>query len=179
MRSIGVDDVRFLGLPDGGVADRVDGDVVATIGGLLREIRPDVTVTFGPDGITGHDDHVACWRLVTRAWLDSEVGELWYAAPPRAWLDEWRHVHDRLGVWMTGEPDGVDPEHAALTLELDGPDLDRKRAVLREHRSQTEAIASVLGEEGYRRWIRWEMFRRPSAGDLVAASAARVLAEAS
>ncbi len=166
MAEIGVDDVRFLGLPDGGVVEHVGRGVVDAIVDTMSEVRPQLTITFGPDGITGHDDHVATSRLVTSAWAAAGVGDLWYAAAPQAWLDEWRHVHDDLGVWMTSEPDGVDIEDAVLSLELSGPELDRKRAVLREHGSQTEAIASLLGEDGYRRWIRREVFRRPTAGDL-------------
>ena len=169
MARIGVTDVRFLALGDGGVAERVDGALVDTIGDLVHEVAPDLTVTFGPDGITGHDDHVATWRLVTRAWAATGTGDLWYAAPPRAWLDEWRRVHDEMGVWMTGEPDGIDPSDAVMALELAGGDLDRKRAVLREHGSQTGSVASMLGEEGYRRWIRRETFRLPTAADFTAA----------
>ncbi len=71
---------------------------------------------------------------------------------------------------MTGEPDGIGPDEAVLSLELTGPELDRKRAVLTEHGSQTETIASALGEDGYRSWIRWETFRRPTAVDLAAAA---------
>ncbi len=81
MARIGVTDVRFLGLPDGGIADRVDEALVEEVRDLVREIRPDITVTFGPDGITGHDDHVANWRLATRAWVDIGIGEL--GTPPR------------------------------------------------------------------------------------------------
>ena len=162
-------DVRFLGLPDGGVADRVDVPLVDAVRALVREIRPDITITFGPDGITGHADHVANWRLVTQAWSDTGIGDLWYAAPARSWLDEWRHVHDEFDVWMTGEPDGIGPDDAVLSLQLVGRELDRKRDVLREHASQTEAIASMLGEDAYRRWIRLETFRQPTAADLAAA----------
>lgn len=174
MARIGVTDVRFLGLPDGGIADRVDEALVEEVRALVREIRPDITVTFGPDGITGHEDHVANWRLVTRAWVGIGIGELWYAAPARAWLDEWRHVHDEFEVWMTGEPDGIGPDEAVLSLELTGPELDRKRAVLTEHGSQTETIASALGEDSYRNWIRWETFRQPTASDLAAAAPGQI-----
>lgn len=171
MARIGVDDVRFVGLPDGGLAERVDESLVDAVRDLVCQIRPDITVTFGPDGITGHGDHVANWRVVTRAWLDTGIGDLWYAAASQAWLDEWRHVHDEFDVWMTGEPDGIGPDEVVLSLEITGRELARKRAVLGEHGSQTDVIAAALGENAYLGWIRRETFRLPTTGDLCAAVA--------
>ena len=45
-------------------------------------------MTFGPDGITGHDDHIANCGIATQAWLAAGIGELWYAAKTDAWLSE-------------------------------------------------------------------------------------------
>ena len=68
MAALGVDDVRFVGLPDGGLADLGEDEPLAAFRAALADVRPDVTVTFGPDGITGHDDHVVASRLATEAW---------------------------------------------------------------------------------------------------------------
>ena len=162
MATIGVHDIRFLGVADGTVAKASEQHLVRSIAAVIREVRPDVVVTFGPDGITGHEDHVASWRLATRAWLDCEQGDLWYAAKTEAWLDEWRDLHDELGVWMTEEPTGVREDELAVVVDLDSDELDRKRAVLAEHSSQTVGLAAVFGEDRYRRWIRQESFRRAS-----------------
>lgn len=169
MARIGVTDVRFLGLSDGRVAQQGGEPLVARIRELICDIHPDVVVTFGPDGITGHDDHVHNSWAVTRAWAGVGIGDLWYAAKTQSWLDEWRQVHDEFGVWMSGEPSGLDLEDAVMLLEPTGTELDRKRAVLGEHQSQTTGIATALGEASYRSWIRQEVFRRPSPADLAAA----------
>lgn len=171
MAHIGVRDVRFLHMADGAVAQDSDDRLSGTIRDLLREIHPDLVVTFGPDGITGHEDHVSTSKAVTGAWADTGIGDLWYAAQTRAWLDEWRDTHDDLGIWMTEEPMGIDPGDAVAILDLAGDELDRKRSVLGEHRSQTVQIAAALGEDTYRRWVRQETFRRPSPADLTTASA--------
>lgn len=178
MAAIGVHDVRFLGLPDGGLAEQPEQRVQRSLRALIADICPDVVVTFGPDGITGHDDHVACSRLVTEAWLDRPSGELWYAAKTNGWLDEWRDLHDRFGVWMTEEPTGVDADDLELVIDLGGAALDRKRRVLGEHRSQTAAIAEAMGEEQYRRWIAQESFRWPTAAEVGIAADGRELLEA-
>lgn len=170
MAQIGVTDLRFIGLPDGAVAERGGEMLIDTLGAIMRDVRPDVVVTFGPDGITGHDDHVHNWWAVTRAWADVGIGDLWYSEHTRTWLDDWRHIHDEFGIWMTHEPDGIDSDDAVLIIEITGRELDRKRAVLAEHRSQTTTIAAALGEPTYRSWIRQEAFRRPSQDDLAAAT---------
>ena len=164
--SIGVTDVRFLGIADGGVATADHDGVVERISALIDEVQPDVIVTFGPDGITGHSDHVVNCELVTRAWLDQAQGELWYAAKTTDWLATWRDLHDEFGVWMTEEPTGVDSDDIEIVVDLDGAALDRKRAVLAAHRSQTAGLSAAFGEDRYREWISQEAFRRPSASEL-------------
>lgn len=166
MASIGVRDVRFLGLPDGRVAEAPSDVSIARLAEITREVRPDIVATFGPDGITGHPDHVACWELATRAWLDVGMGELWYAAKTVSWLDTWRSLHDRFGMWMTEEPTGVADADVELVVDLDGTDLERKRSVLAGHHSQTSVVAAAIGESTYRRWIAQEAFRRPHAVEL-------------
>lgn len=176
MAEIGVRDVRFLGLADGAVSDACFDDridiVVDALAEIIDEIRPDVVATFGPDGVTGHPDHVACWQLVTRAWSEVCQGDLWYAAKSESWLDTWRDLHDRFGMWMTEEPTGVADCDIEAVLRLDGADLDRKRRVLAGHHSQTAAVAAAIGEQSYRRWIAEETFRRPLAVELERAGVA-------
>lgn len=166
MALIGVSDVRFLGVADGAVAAAPADVLVERIGEIIRDVDPDAIVTFGPDGITGHPDHVANSDLVTRAWLNTRIGELWYAAKTDEWLAEWRGLHDEFGVWMTREPTGVRGEDVETIVNLHGAGVATKRAVLAEHRSQTEGLAAAFGERRYRRWIRQETFRRPSESEL-------------
>ncbi|MEQ6901397.1 PIG-L family deacetylase [Nocardioides sp. YIM 152588] len=160
MAAIGVTDIRFLGHPDGGLADVPAVGVLDRLVGIAHEVRPDVVVTFGPDGITGHDDHVIAGRLAAEAWRAWGSGELWQAAKTDAWLDEWRTLHDELGIWMTEEPTGVPEDEIAAVLDLTADELDRKRAALAGHASQSDVVAAAMGEPVYRRWIRQETFRR-------------------
>ena len=169
MAGIGVDDIRFLGHPDG-AAERVDTGIVAdAIAAVMRDVRPARTVTFGPDGMTGHRDHVAAGLAATSAWLDTRIGDLAYAAVDPSWLDEWRAMHDELGVWMGEEPPPAEPSAIVWSARLTGDALERKRTVLAAHTSQTAPVAQAMGEANYRRWIAEEMFRRPSARELAAA----------
>ena len=165
MGAAGVTDVRFLGWADGGVAQVPDHVAINRIASTIRELQPDVIVTFGPEGLTGHSDHVAISRFVSAAWRLAGVGKLVYAANTVEWLDEFRHFHESLDVWMTSEPDPTAAADLLLDLMLDDVEVDRKRLVLAEHRSQTAAISQAMGECTYRSWIRQEAFRLPTAQD--------------
>ena len=177
MAAIGVRDIRFLGVADGEVADQLSRHSTSSplVDRLTREIRravPELTVTFGPDGITGHPDHVACSRLATRAWSETRIGELWYAAKSDEWMNRWDHLHRRLGVIMCerstedGESAGLSDSVVDHRFVLGGDRLATKRRVLAAHRSQTEMIAGFMGEDVYREWIAEECFRSPTEAEL-------------
>lgn len=60
---------EWFGLPDGGLADLPAGELAARVADVFAEERPDVVMTFGPDGITGHLDHIAIGAAATTAFL--------------------------------------------------------------------------------------------------------------
>lgn len=66
---LGVSWLRFLDLPDGGVSWAVEESTepLERLVKAIRELRPQVVITFGPDGMYGHDDHIAVGRLTTEA----------------------------------------------------------------------------------------------------------------
>jgi LmbE family N-acetylglucosaminyl deacetylase len=64
---LGVREVVQLGHDDG-MLDRADPrGVVREIAGHLRRLRPQVAVTFPPDGAYGHPDHIAVSQFATAA----------------------------------------------------------------------------------------------------------------
>jgi LmbE family N-acetylglucosaminyl deacetylase len=64
---LGIREVSVLGFSDGAV-DNVPADTaVRAIVPHIRRIRPDVIVTFGPDGAYGHPDHIAISQFTTAA----------------------------------------------------------------------------------------------------------------
>ena len=66
-KELGVREVTLLGYPDGAL-DSVDPAAAQeAIAGHLRRIRPQVVVTFGPEGAYGHPDHIAISQLTTAA----------------------------------------------------------------------------------------------------------------
>jgi LmbE family N-acetylglucosaminyl deacetylase len=160
LRIARVDRLRILGHPDGGCAEIPHERGVAEIAGMIDAVRPDVIVTFDEGGITGHPDHLAVHRWTTDAWRRVGTGELLYAVMTDEFLERYRPLHDRIGLFGDHRPVGCAEADVALRVDLDGRELTRKRRALAAHASQTTTFAAVVGEETYRSWWASETFRR-------------------
>jgi LmbE family N-acetylglucosaminyl deacetylase len=65
--ALGIDRLTFLDQIDGELATTGSGPVLARIVAEIRAFRPQVVITFGPDGAYGHPDHIAISQLATAA----------------------------------------------------------------------------------------------------------------
>jgi LmbE family N-acetylglucosaminyl deacetylase len=90
---LGLHKVQFMRYPDGSLPNADPEQVVSQLMNAMRRLRPNAVITFGPDGISGHPDHVAISRLVTTA-FDRSIPEsfvplsakLFYITPSEATL---------------------------------------------------------------------------------------------
>jgi LmbE family N-acetylglucosaminyl deacetylase len=64
---LGVREVSLLDYRDQHLDGADPREAVECIAGHLRRFRPDVVVTFGPDGAYGHPDHIAISQFTTAA----------------------------------------------------------------------------------------------------------------
>ena len=58
----GIHAPRFLDYMDGQLAAVHQGQAVGKLVRVIRELRPQVMITYGPEGIYGHYDHIAVHR---------------------------------------------------------------------------------------------------------------------
>jgi LmbE family N-acetylglucosaminyl deacetylase len=141
---------EWLGYPDGGLAGVPFAELVGRISDILAEERPDVVCTFGPDGISGHPDHITVGRAADEAFAllrdDTQPGfrRLLHAAVKNSTLRRWNvsRVRDGVEPW---DPDqiyhlrGVPDETIAIDVDTRSV-ADRTLAGLREHRSQRHVL---------------------------------------
>jgi LmbE family N-acetylglucosaminyl deacetylase len=74
---------KFLGIKELCLLDYVDGDldqappqkVISEIAAFIRHVRPQVVVTFGADGLTGHTDHIAISQFTSAAIVQAANSE--------------------------------------------------------------------------------------------------------
>jgi LmbE family N-acetylglucosaminyl deacetylase len=88
-KALGVSEIDFLGYPDGGLAAADFREVTRVVAAAVRRAQPAVIITFGPDGVYGHADHVTIGRATEAA--------VALAADQRAQIDDLApHQIDRL-----------------------------------------------------------------------------------
>jgi LmbE family N-acetylglucosaminyl deacetylase len=159
---------EWLGLPDGGLAALAPGLLVDRIADILGEERPDVVCTFGPDGITGHPDHIAVGAATSEAFMrfadggggDGGFRRLFHAAlPERAsrFLERW---NDRLRAEGKRTLDPDDPLHPRtvpmdrIACTIDQRDVvEVVRAAFGEHRTQWAWPWTEYTDEEWRRAV--------------------------
>ncbi len=57
--ALGIEPPRFLGYRDGTLSQVDENQAVAQIVRAVRELRPQTLLTWPPDGLSGHPDHIA------------------------------------------------------------------------------------------------------------------------
>jgi LmbE family N-acetylglucosaminyl deacetylase len=158
LAQVGVHEHRWLSYRDGDLAAVPRAQAVSDLVLVMEDVRPDVVVTFGPDGMTGHPDHRAVSAWTREAWRETgTLAELWYATLTPAFHRDWGELNDRVGLWTTTPPVTPDAELSAH-VRLSGPLLARKHLALRAHASQTRALEDLVGSETYREWWSTESF---------------------
>ncbi|MEU5167033.1 MULTISPECIES: N-acetyl-1-D-myo-inositol-2-amino-2-deoxy-alpha-D-glucopyranoside deacetylase [Streptomyces] len=187
MRELGVTDHRFLGGPgrfhDSGMmgteqnhrpgafwaadVDQAAGHLV----GVIRSLRPQVLVTYDPDGGYGHPDHIQAHRVATRAVelaadpaYDAGAGAphtvakvYWNRVPRSVAEDAFARLRDTAagafpGIAAIDDVPGVVAD-AGITTEIDGTAYAaRKTAAMRAHATQITvdgtffALSNDLGQ---------------------------------
>jgi LmbE family N-acetylglucosaminyl deacetylase len=64
---MGIRNIYLLGYQDGEL-DKADiNKVVDKITDIIRRVEPEIVITFGPDGISGHSDHLTVSKAVTKS----------------------------------------------------------------------------------------------------------------
>ncbi|GBD08765.1 putative N-acetyl-alpha-D-glucosaminyl L-malate deacetylase 2 [Candidatus Thermoflexus japonica] len=87
-RVLGIQRVHLLELPDGGVKEH-QAKLEALLVRFIRGLRPLLVLSFDPEGVTGHPDHIAVGEAVARA-LEAAGRPTDYPELARAGLRPWR-----------------------------------------------------------------------------------------
>jgi LmbE family N-acetylglucosaminyl deacetylase len=66
-KELGIREVSFLDYEDGRLDRANPAEAVQKISGHLQRIRPNIVITFGPDGAYGHPDHIAISQFTAAA----------------------------------------------------------------------------------------------------------------
>lgn len=171
----GIHPPRFLGYADGLLPIVHQGQAVGKVVRLVRQLKPDAVITFGPDGIYGHYDHIAVHRWTTIA-VDlagdpdcfphhvrgscepHEVSKVYYRVLPQSYVDKRAEGDRAAALMMDGVPfymAGWDADE--ITTVIDVRDhIERKLQGIRCHVTQvgrqnrfTETPDDLLTDPGF------------------------------
>lgn len=125
--------VLVLSLPDTGVAQHKKALHEKLLSAVLK-IKPEVIVGFGPDGISGHHDHIAAGEVALRVAKKFKLPYLAFTRPPKLQTGKAKHWFRRRrkhGLYVE------DFEYAAADYIVPIEPAIKRRALLK-HKSQIE-----------------------------------------
>lgn len=136
--------------------------VMEQIAARLREIinqsRPDVIITWGPDGVTGHPDHRTAGALATqvfqqRSLLEHKPKKLYYIALPESKFPDERAP--------SGRPPFRTVSDLFVTTEIEAAaTMDAAAAAIRCHKTQWDAGRMKQMESMFRETLGSRLFLR-------------------
>lgn len=158
--TLGVQSLRVLDYPDGRLADVDWTEAEGRLVSIVREVRPNVVITFDPLGVYGHPDHIAIHRLTLMAcqsagdpdqyrdqlsrWAAYAPQKLYFRVIPR-WV--MHLMADRVHLARTGlgldpiETDQLATPDELVTTVIDVGDYgDVKLQAIQCHRTQLGGV---------------------------------------
>jgi LmbE family N-acetylglucosaminyl deacetylase len=98
-KELGLSETSCLDFPDQGLSDVESRTLVDLVSGTLDDFDPQVVISFGPDGFSGHSDHAAVGAAVAAACYErrsSAPVRLFQCHRPQSRL----LLRDRLAAWV-------------------------------------------------------------------------------
>lgn len=167
--ALGVQQVRWLDWPDGGIAGLDRDAATAQVAGLLREVQPQIVFTHPDHGGYPHPDHIAVHDIVLAAWHAAadpeyrpELGPAWAAAKlyarvfPQSFFDN-NPAFAEFRVQLNGQQlafNGTPDDEISTALEV-GPWVERRMAGWDCHLSQhnPQGMWSGVSDEERRAFV--------------------------
>lgn len=160
LAALDVTEHHLLGITDGTCATQPHDAVVRRIARIVDAVAPDTVVTFGPDGLTGHEDHqtVSSWAGAAVA-AAAPGARLLHATTTEEFVRRWEPARGAFDIFLAdGLPLRTPRADLAVELRLPPAQLDRKMVALRAQASQTGPLIATLGEDRVREWWSTETF---------------------
>ena len=147
---LGVKNIRFLNYQEGSFHTADPDQVIGKVTEIIREFGPQIIITFGPEGVYGHRDHIAISRWVTSAFYATQQRNLsqglqfprrlYYTAYPRSLFDRLRSQGIEFRIELDGtihSISGVPNEKITTVIDVSDYQI-QKVASFQCHRSQLQ-----------------------------------------
>jgi LmbE family N-acetylglucosaminyl deacetylase len=161
MRILGVTEHHWLDLPDIDMQTGLPEEGYARVRDLVEQVQPDTVLTFGPEGMTGHEAHktVSRWATTALAEAGKPGSRVLFACVTPEWAEEFLPVWEPFNVFLSGTPRVVPREDLAIHYELPQDILETKVSAINAHVSQIESILAAVGDDVWWKEMSLEAFR--------------------
>ncbi|MEX1045795.1 MAG: PIG-L family deacetylase [Actinomycetota bacterium] len=158
----GVTEHIWLDYRDGTLKDLDQQGATARVQSILEEVNPDSVFSFGPEGMTGHEDHIATQRWTETAFENSAKpgAKLYWATTTPEWAAEFAPKLDEFNVFFNIDgPPVTPPGQLAIHYALPPDILAQKMDAIEAHESQVEGMVAAFGREFFSEGMKEETFR--------------------
>jgi LmbE family N-acetylglucosaminyl deacetylase len=154
--ALGISGVELWDYPDGGLNGINPQEITDRVWEQISKLRPKAVVSWGPDGVYGHPDHIAigaCTDLAVNAMAEGDRPALYHLA-----VDQQVAAFYREAMRLTDEHDElalVVRDNVDVIFDLDSDEVMMKLRAIDFHRSQLEEWRFAVREhprlmqEGY------------------------------
>jgi LmbE family N-acetylglucosaminyl deacetylase len=173
---LGVQELEILDYIDGHLDEADTAEAVGRMAAYIRKVRPEVVVTFPPDGIYGHPDHIAICQFATAAVvaateppaegeeLSHAVQKLYYRVHEGEDLQRYEEAFGELVMHIDGvERRATSWPAWAMTARLDASrHWQRVWEAVQKHRSQLpgyEKLQELKASDHELFWGRQDYYR--------------------
>jgi len=154
-RILGISSLEFLPYEDQKLWSAPVDEIRRQLVAIIRRQRPEIIITFDPEGANRHTDHISISHFTTDA-VAAAADARWYpetGAPhvPRGVLWTAPLPPFKLGLTKNvAQQPGID-----ILIDV-GPFRETKEAALRAHRTQFPGLSKIFNSAAS---LRWEAFR--------------------
>jgi LmbE family N-acetylglucosaminyl deacetylase len=146
---LGVTEHVWLDYRDGECEGVPHDEAVARVAALIERTQPASVLTFGPDGMTGHPDHIAVCNWTTEAFERAAPAraKLFYATMTPEMADVLEPAFAPYNVFFAGPPPRTPRAELGIDFRLSRELLDLKFEAIKAQVSQSEGLLKAFGRD--------------------------------
>lgn len=138
--NLGIKPPILLGLGDGSLAKDFTGRPLRQkLDSILQQYKPEVVITWGPDGGYGHMDHRTVHNVVTEIFQSRAYPypkQLYYTGIPSENTGQALNIKTNEVKWMSANWKSVKKEYLPVRIKCPKQSFDKAELALKCHRSQ-------------------------------------------
>ena len=157
---MGITEHHWLGYEDGHLKKVDEHEAIDRIRVFIDQYKPDTIITFGTDGLTGHEDH----KIISK-WANGAANyyrniRVFQVAQLNDKFEKIKEADKEFNIFFHTQPATFSPEDCDMVFELPEDTLHLKYLCLQAMPSQYEAMLKHFGKDKICEMLGTEAFRK-------------------